>query len=264
MSSRRLYGKLSTADKTLDEIEVKIAKIAEQETLGKFRAEESVAIEDKICDVAHGYMVQAVNDHTYMHMIGNGDFSVIPQGICEHSMSDKIPPSIVCAIMDVIHPALPMFLQDALEASKTKPYNKMTNLEFICGISYSRDWFDDCPICFESMFCKKCVHRHATIFRPCGHAMCSDCSSTFTTCPTCKSHIASRFSSAGDIALPESMYGVIFEKVPIIMREYYRSVDMWEKLPVKKITLQDIVSSQLKVKFDRSAFRCGDDKFADD
>jgi len=214
----------------------------------------------RFCNVVYMYITQAINDPSYIRSIMEGDFSRTPQGICYHSMPSTMSNDIIDACMDLVHPFIPKLIADTIRAAESKPVSELTNLEFLGIVSSKRDWFEECQICFESMFCKTCPRRHAIIFKPCGHAVCEDCSEKFTNCPSCRQVITSKFSSTGDVDLPGFNPDDICDKVVDIMIAHHRIEKIFGLVKgEKKVSTKDILDAQLKVQFNGSEFRCEDE-----
>lgn len=71
--------------------------------------------------------------------------------------------------------------------------NNDLDILFMAKIGYKRDWKKDCPICLTEKtgdprgwggyYCK------ITLFRPCGHSICTECNKDLTKCPLCRENI---------------------------------------------------------------------------
>jgi hypothetical protein len=93
-------------------------------------------------------------------------------------------------------PYLDRIIQGIVYSYLRENINKNTDIMFMAKIGAQRDWSKDCSICLENKIGHQCsckisctVYSQITLFKPCGHSVCTPCSQKLNTCPLCRAPI---------------------------------------------------------------------------
>lgn len=95
-------------------------------------------------------------------------------------------------------PYLDIIIRDIIHSYLYENINKNqnSNIMFMAKIGSKRDWSKDCSICLENKIGHRCScsvscasYSQITLFKPCGHSVCTPCSQKLNNCPLCRTSI---------------------------------------------------------------------------
>lgn len=155
----------------------------------------------------------------------------IPKGM-KLTIPQYVDAILACKLMDTIHPRVILHFVDMEASTRDVPLEKLTDKQFQLRMNMKRDWYSGgCAICLdEEMLCGSCPARHAIMFRPCGHVICSNgCEKMLSdTCPICREKIVSKFPTVACVTSTKFMIAIENE-VKKLISEHAMMRIIWEE-----------------------------------
>lgn len=131
--------------------------------------------------------------------------------------------------LSIIHPPqlrpyLDRLIRDTVHEFLYDEINKNTNISdilFMARIGAIRNWSKNCPICLIENTGDEHGwgghHCRITLFRPCGHSICTDCNKELTKCPLCRETIIKTIKNHNHVRFDNE---IIDQLANIVLKSY--------------------------------------------